>query len=238
MKILLISDIHANFPALKAVLKHFENITFDTIINCGDSLVYAPFPNETLHWLSNNSVHSILGNTDRKIIKLLKGKTLKKPSRADKRIMYTWTASQLDAKSRKYLLSLKKSSRLEVGGYSLGLFHGSPEDPDEFLFPDTLPARFGKLAGIAAADIIVTGHSHCPYHVEIKSHHFINPGSIGRMFDSNPAASCAVLNITGSGVASEFYRIPWMIDKTIMAIKRYNLPEIYERMYQMGKKLN
>ncbi len=201
-------------------------------------MVYAPFPNETLHWLSDNSVYSILGNTDRKIVKLLKGRTFKKPSKPDKRIMYTWTAAQLDSKSKEFILSLKKTGSIEGNGYSLGIFHGSPQDPDEFLSPNTPPAHFSRLASLTAADIIITGHSHYPYHIKSNDHHFINPGSVGRMFDSNPAASCAVLTITNGRVVTEFYRISWLIDETVMAIKKHNLPKIYERMYQMGRKLN
>jgi predicted phosphodiesterase len=72
MKILLLSDIHGNFPALAAIINFFEDTSFTAICNCGDSLVYAPFPNETLHWLQNNNVRSILGNTDRKVKKLHK----------------------------------------------------------------------------------------------------------------------------------------------------------------------
>ena len=54
MNILLISDIHANFPALVAVETFFRKTPFDAVINAGDSLVYAPFPNETLAWLQKN----------------------------------------------------------------------------------------------------------------------------------------------------------------------------------------
>ena len=142
MKILLISDIHGNFPALKACIEYFSEITFDTIYNCGDSLVYGPFPNQTLHWLKTNKVPSILGNTDKKVIKLLKGKTFKKPRMEEKRIMYTWTADQLDSSARKYILSLNNSITLSISGHTIGLFHGSPERPHEFLFPDTSQQRF------------------------------------------------------------------------------------------------
>ena len=51
MRILIISDIHANFPALIALNKHLPISSFDLILNAGDSVVFAPFPNETLDWL-------------------------------------------------------------------------------------------------------------------------------------------------------------------------------------------
>ena len=84
MNILLISDIHGNYPALHAVADYFAADRFDHIINCGDSLVYAPFPNETMHWLEERQAISILGNTDKKVIQLLQGKPMRKPGQRRK----------------------------------------------------------------------------------------------------------------------------------------------------------
>jgi putative phosphoesterase len=238
MKLLLLSDIHANFPALEAVVKFFTGISFDAICNCGDSLVYGPFPNETLQWLQNNKVHSIVGNTDRKVRKLLTGKNFKKPRKEEKRIMYNWTAEQLNPSSRKYILSLKKSKQISIAGQTIGLFHGSPEYPDEFLFPDTAPERFAALADLSPCNIIITGHSHTPFHKKVNHTHFINPGSVGRMFDSNPAASCAILTIKDKSIETECYRIPWPKERTVHALKKNKLPAIYQTMFIIGKKLN
>ena len=238
MKFLLLSDIHGNFPALKAITEHFAETQFSGICNCGDSIVYAPFPNETLHWLQSHNVHSILGNTDRKIKKLLKGKSFKKPGKHEKRIMYINTFEQMDEKSKKYLFSLKKSFSFSAGRHKICLFHGSPDHPNEFLFPDTETERFRELADTCTCSIIITGHSHMPYHKLIGKTHFINPGSCGRMFDANPAASCAVLTIIGKSVKVEHHRISWPVEQTVDAIRKYGLPKIYQVMYQTGKKLN
>ena len=238
MKTLLLSDIHGNFPALEAIINAFAGISFTAICNCGDSIVYAPFPNETLHWLQSHNVHSILGNTDRKVKKLLKGKSYKKPRKQEKRIMYSLTAKQMDDQARSYLFSLKKSFTFSIGEQSICLFHGSPEHPNEFLFPDTPTERFTKLADTCPCSIIITGHSHTPYHKLIGTTHFINPGSVGRMFDSNPAASCAVLSIQDKTIKVNHYRVNWPIEQTVQALQQYDLPEIYQTMYQTGRKLN
>ncbi len=238
MKILLLSDIHANFPALTSVAAHFDNTPFDLICNCGDSIVYAPFPNETLHWLEKMNVVSILGNTDRKTKKLLLGKQFKKPRKVEKRIMYTWTAEQLDQQSKAYLLSLKKQRVIPTKYHTIKLFHGSPEHPNEFLFPDTPTSRFIELSRVHKHSIIITGHSHTPYYKQIDDTHFINPGSVGRMFDSDPSASCAILTLGKNNVTVKHYRIHYPVQQTIAAIAKYNLPEIYQTMYLLGQKLN
>lgn len=247
MKILLISDIHANFPALFAVENFFGQHPFDAVINSGDSLVYGPFPNETLGWLQTRKAYSILGNTDRKILHLLAGKTIQKPSKHEKRVMYTWTVSELDNNSAAYLSSLPASLLLDFAPDgtqtqektpAIGVFHGSPTDDDEFLFPDTPIERLHELGQHTTARIVITGHSHTPYYRTTETTHFINPGSVGRMFDSDPRASCAVLSITGDDIQVKHFRIPYPIQEVVDSLERNNLPEIYARMFLMGRKLN
>lgn len=238
MKILLLSDIHGNFPALEAISRNFKDIAFDAICNCGDSTVYGPFPNETLHWLEEQKVFSILGNTDQKIKKLLLGKNFKKPKKAEKRIMYTWTAEQLDNRSKKYLCSLHKAHTLNTKHSTLCLFHGSPDDPDEFLFPQTPASRFRELSSLCPCPVIIVGHSHTPFHKLVGHTHFINPGSVGRMFDSNPAASCAILHLGRDKIRIKHYRIDYPVKQTVEALAKYKLPAIYQTMYLLGRKLN
>jgi predicted phosphodiesterase len=246
-RILLLADIHGNYPALTAIDRALDATAFDFVINCGDSLVYAPFANETLGWLARHRAISILGNTDKKVILLLKGTPFKKPSKPDKRIMYTSTAEVLDEAGKKMLLALAESAQLRLpptaGDSSknrlrLGIYHGSPADPDEFLFAETPDARFHELARDSACDIIVTGHSHSPYHKFLSGTHFINPGSAGRMFDGDPRASCAILEIAAAAITVRHLRIAYEIAEVVSAIRTRRLPEIYATMFLQGRKLN
>lgn len=244
MEILLLSDIHGNYPALMAIESFFAGRQFDMILNGGDSVVYAPFPTETLRWLREHRALSILGNTDKKVIRLLLGKEMRKPGKKDKRIMYTSTADQLDEPGKQYLQTLPLSLDVRLPGRpgdlavrTIGLFHGSPAQPHEFLFSDTPDTRFEELAADCASQIVVTGHSHTPYHKQIGGVHFINPGSAGRMFDSDPRVSCAVLRIE-EDITVEHFRISYDIEAVTRAIADCRLPGIYIRMYREGRKLN
>lgn len=237
-RILLISDIHANFPALEAVAKHCGAADFDLILNCGDSTVYATFPNETLDWLRAYRALSILGNTDRKVLQLLKGKVMKKPKLEEKRVMYAWTAQNLAPENRQLLAGFENKAIIEAEGYKIGMFHGSPEDNDEFLFYDTPTFRFQKLSKKTDCDIVLVGHSHSPFHKKVCDVHFINPGAAGRMFDSNPDASYATLDLSPDAVKVRLHRCPYDIGKVIKGLRDNKLPPIYEEMYLSGKKLN
>ena len=125
MHILLISDIHANWPALQAVLKTYPAQQFDYLLNTGDTTVYAPYPNETIAQLAAlpNQI-SILGNTDKKVLKLIAGKNFKKPSKAEKRELYLQTAQQLTHTNLQFLQSLPKKQHLNLAGYKILLCHG------------------------------------------------------------------------------------------------------------------
>ena len=237
-RILLISDIHGNWPALRALAEQVEMSDYDYILNCGDSTVYAPFANEVLDWLRKYQAISILGNTDGKVLRLLKGKDFKKPRKAEKRIMYTHTAASLSPRNSQYLLGLEKRTSLQVANQRLGLFHGSPAKHTEFLFPTTPHERFRQLAKESKVDIICTGHSHTAYHKIVAGTHFINPGSVGRMFDGSPTASFALLELDQRGLRVALQRCSYDIEQVVARLKEEGLPDAYVAMYRQGRKLN
>jgi putative phosphoesterase len=238
MNILLISDIHGNYPALEAVSQATAPLNCAHVLNCGDSLVYAPFANETLDWLRSHQAFSIRGNTDDRVIKLLKGKSFKKPSKPEKRIMYTSTAAVLTPENRAYLLELKKKKLLRLGQTFIGLFHGSPADHEEFLDADTPEKRFKELAKETNCEVVITGHSHAPYHRYVQGVHFINPGSVGRMFDGCPDAAYAILELHKGRIAISHHRCPYDVEAVVRALGEHQLPLIYGEMFRTASKGN
>jgi diadenosine tetraphosphatase ApaH/serine/threonine PP2A family protein phosphatase len=82
------------------------------------------------------------------------------------------------------------------------------------------------------------GHSHMPYYRIVDGIHFINPGSVGRMFDGDPRAAFAILKISSEKIAVEHFRIPYAVEAVIKGLKDQKLPDIYAKMFRVGKKLN
>ena len=238
-KILLLGDIHANYPAFKAIVKDIRPDRFDLIINTGDFTVYSTFPNETIQWFrKRKNTICILGNTDRRILRILKGKKLKKPKKEEKRVMYFWTSEKLLPENIKYLKSLPKQTDFSLGPIRIGVFHGTLDDPDEELFPDAPEGRLNELAKDSPYQIHIMGHSHVPYYKIVDGVHFINPGSVGRMFDGDPRASFAILKVSLERISVEHFRIPYPVKEVVKGLKNNHLPDIYSKMFRTGKKLN
>jgi Icc-related predicted phosphoesterase len=161
--------------------------------------------------------------------------------------MYTSTAKILNQTNTSYLFSLKKTARIKIRCSAdvpkqkktkICLFHGSPADPDEFLFDTTPKSRFRQLSEQVRCDVIITGHSHTPYCKTVSGTTFINPGSVGRMFDKDPRASCATLELTDNTISVQHLRISYKIDAVITKLKKEKLPSIYAEMFKRGEKLN
>ena len=82
------------------------------------------------------------------------------------------------------------------------------------------------------------GHSHVPFYKVVDGVHFINTGSVGRMFDGDPRASFAILNISSGKIGVTHFRIPYPVKKVVKSLKKNRLPNVYTKMFQIGKKLN
>lgn len=237
-RLLVLSDIHGNWPALLAVAAQADLSRVDQIINCGDTTVYAPFANQVLDWLTDCRALSVLGNTDSKVRRLLRGGSFRKPGSAEKRIMYVHTAATLSGQNRQRLDALRKNGLTQAEGRRIAVCHGSPARQDEFLYPGTPKKRYRELARMAKAEIILAGHTHEPQHKIAGSAHFFNPGSVGRMFDGNPAASYLLLELGRKKIRAEFRRCPYDAELVAQELAKAGLPEIYAEMFRQGRKLN
>jgi len=236
MKITLMSDIHANLPALEAVLRHAKNQSADQmILNLGDLTGYGPHPEQVVRWSKNEQVTNILGNYDNKVINKAYRKTgWQKVNKPDKRAMFAWTYHALSKISVKFLKTLPETRMLEIEGIKILLTHGSPASINEHLGVDTPEERMAALAEMTDADIILCGHSHLAFKRKVKNTLFINPGSVGRLDDGDPRASYAVLEIQDKEVSVNFYRVPYDIMSAVNAMRMTGLPEIFTRILRQG----
>ncbi|MBN1953840.1 MAG: metallophosphoesterase family protein [Anaerolineae bacterium] len=238
MRVALIGDVHANLPALEAVLAHASERGSTAIWNVGDIVGYGAFPDEVVGLLRERDALSIVGNFDLKVLQFKKKKEKwekKKPRPLY--IAFEWTYDNLSKKNRKYLRFLSQELRLKVKGQRILLTHGSPASNEEKITDETPQERLLKLAKIAGADVILCGHSHRPVVREADDARFVNPGSVGRPDDGDPRASYALLEIKAGQVAVRHYRLEYDVERAAAAIRERGLPEIFAQMILQGQSL-
>ena len=195
----LISDIHANAPALRSVLSAIPD---DAVILCaGDIVDYYKDPNEVCDLLRERGVLCIQGNHDEYV---LSGVDL--PPDRDRKYMTSWTRTELTEENRAWLASLPTSLDVLAGGrYEspvspvVRVFHGSMTSNEDRLYPDTDLSPFED----ATCRLLVGGHTHHPMVRESGNNVFINPGSVGQPRDWKPGAAFAILHSPDATVTFE-----------------------------------
>jgi putative phosphoesterase len=232
----LIGDIHANLPALEAVLAHARLQNASYIWNIGDFVGYGAFPNEVVNRLRDLDAVSILGNYDRKVLRIVKKQSKWKDKKsAEKLLAFEWAYEQLSTANRKYLQSLPEERFFEFESWAILLTHGSPASREEHLTPETPEERLRELADMTQARIIVHGHSHIPYTRKVDKTWWINTGSVGRPDDGDPRASYAILQLTPQGINVHHFRVHYDLEQAVEGIHRNQLPESFARMILEGR---
>jgi len=232
---LLIGDVHANLPALKAVLEDASNKGVSEIWNAGDLTGYGAFPDDVVGRLRKENAQSVVGNYDLKVLMVKEKKEEvegEKEEPPQDRNAIKWTYANLSKKNRKYLKSLPEELRLEVGGKRILLTHRSPLPGDEQISPETPDEKLRDFAHLADADVIIFGHSHRPFSRQVDGLWFINPGGAGRQDDGDPRASYAIMQINPFEV--KHYRVDYDVEKAAAAIRENGLPEVFAQMTLQG----
>ena len=238
-KVALIGDVHANLPALEAVLEHVRQHGVETIWNVGDFVGYGAFPNQVVKRLRKENALSIVGNYDLKVLRFKKKKNKwRKKKHPDKFLAFQWAFENLSKKNRKYLRSLPREIRLPVEGWRILLTHGSPASDAEHLTPDTPKKRLRELAQMANVDAIICGHSHQPFARQVDDVRFVNTGSVGRPDDGDPRACYAILYLGPKRFQVHHYRVEYDVEKAVAAIRKHGLPEAFAQMALQGRALD
>jgi putative phosphoesterase len=214
MRILLLADIHANWPALQAI-----NEKFDACLVLGDLVDYGLEPTPCIEWVRQKATHAVRGNHDHGVAQYVKvhGKSGFKYLAGVTREV---TQERISADDRRFLGSLPISKRVTLDGVKFLLVHATPRDPlDEYSIADAdFWAR--RLADVDA-QVICVGHTHHPYILEVGDKLVINPGSVGQPRDGDPRASYAIID----NQRVELKRIEYPVEETVTTVLQSNLPE-------------
>jgi predicted phosphodiesterase len=246
MRLNLISDIHANLPALEAVLEHIDaSGGTESTYHLGDLVGYAPWPNETVSLLRGFRIEGIAGNYDSTVATDYKhcGCKYEDPRQEElSHLSYDWTRRHCSAETKRYLGRLPFRLDLRpLGGHQPGrtviLVHGTPTLNTVYWTEDRSDDFCLKMAAQAGArpgDLLCFGHTHKPWFREVEGIHFVNTGSVGRPKDGDWRAGYVVVDLSGDAPAVEFVRVEYDLERTMAAIQGSALPDDFAEYLRTG----
>jgi diadenosine tetraphosphatase ApaH/serine/threonine PP2A family protein phosphatase len=233
MRILVISDIHANYPALDAVLQ--DAGTTDETWCLGDLVGYGPDPNMVIERVRElPQLTCILGNHDVAVL----GRMAFEAFNGDARRSLTWTEKVLSADGMDFLRSLPQNTKMRG---DVTLAHGSPRDTIWEYVLNTLSARLNF--DHFETPLCFVGHTHiqCIFQLDanndrvtmgitkvgepllLAQRSIVNPGSVGQPRDRDPRAAYAIYDSRAR--TWEARRVEYDIAEVQLHIREAGLPE-------------
>lgn len=184
-RVAVLSDVHANVPALEAVLAEVAGCDADLVVFCGD-LTWGPEPDRTVEIVTGLGERALFvrGNADRIVVDLVRG------NRSAVREREYWMMARHSPASLRFVAEFPFSVVVEVAGLGQVRFcHGSPRSDTELVTPGTPPERIAALTDGIAEPTLVTGHTHLQFDRTVAGRRSVNPGSVGLPYhDGEPGA--------------------------------------------------
>ncbi|MEW5918021.1 MAG: metallophosphoesterase family protein [Gemmatimonadota bacterium] len=235
MRYALLGDIHANLPALEAVLRDVSQQDA-MAVHLGDLVGYAPWPNEVVQRIATSGIAGVSGNYDSTVATGYKhcGCKYEDPRQEElSHLSYGWTLQHTSVDSKRFLAGLPFRLDLRplgghVSGPRLVLFHGTPLNNLTYWTADRSDDFCRKMAGEVAAapgDVLAFGHTHIPWHRAIDGVHFVNAGSVGRPKDGDWRACYALVDMSASAVHVHFRRVEYDVNAAAKGIRASALPD-------------
>jgi diadenosine tetraphosphatase ApaH/serine/threonine PP2A family protein phosphatase len=213
-RLALIGGIYSNYHALVATLAEIGRRGADATYFLGDLGAFGPYPDRVPELLIERGIAGIQGNYEES---LASGATDCNCGYTDPRdneyaqISYDYTAANTSDAYKRWMGTLPKQLRMEIGGHRLLLCHGSPRRINEFLWRSTSPEPFlQRLCDEHEADVIVCTHSGLHWHRALGGkRHVVNAGVIGRPANDGRTNVWFTMLTIGAGVSVEFVPVEY-----------------------------
>jgi putative phosphoesterase len=225
-KIAILTDIHGNHSALKAVLGMIDkDHQIEHIFCLGDLIGIGYETNEVLEQLfSRNNISFVMGNHDEAILDIIAGR--EPYSKGKEREHHKWIASRIDHKFLRQLKEMPSSLTETYNGKNLHFTHYHLNNQGNFMEVDYEPTeeKLDQIYNPSDADIICFGHHHVIHHFKTKNRLYLNPGSLG--CSQRPFAPYMILTIGENGeININFLEVPYNNKEFLLGYKRLNVPD-------------
>jgi predicted phosphodiesterase len=240
MRVAVISDVHANYHALEAVLREVDAARVDAVWCLGDTVGYGPRPNECCDIVRDRADHCLVGNHDLVVL----GELTVSDFNDEAAAAAIWTANVLTPESRAFLAHLKPFGEVE----GVDLFHASARDPVwEYVLTEEAARATLELSD---APLVLVGHSHVALAISaddgrvdggpapggstvaLDGRWLLNPGSVGQPRDGDPRAAWLLLDFDQK--AATFRRVRYSLERTQAEMRERGLPQVLAARLERG----
>jgi predicted phosphodiesterase len=241
MRVAVISDVHANYHALEAVLGAIDAAQVDAVWCLGDTVGYGPRPNDCCEAVERRADRCLVGNHDLVVL----GELTVSDFNEDAAAAALWTSQVLTQASRSFLETLKPQAEVE----GVDLFHASARDPVwEYVLTEEAARATLELSD---AGLVLVGHSHVALaltanggdvggglapagtEVELTGRWLLNPGSVGQPRDGDARAAWLLLDLERR--FATFHRVAYSIENTQNEMRERGLPRVLAARLERGE---
>jgi predicted phosphodiesterase len=241
VRYLILSDLHANLEALKAVLESASG-AWDRAICCGDLVGYGADPNAVVEWVRANCPIVVRGNHDRASTGMEDLEWFNPVARQ----AAIWTLQSLSSENAEYVRELPRGP-LAVDDFQI--VHGSPFDEDEYV---VAASEASNAFGYMESRLVFFGHTHVqggfiwnqsrvetiPRDYEVLEidpacAYLLNPGSVGQPRDGDPRAAYVIYDDATRQV--KYCRTLYDIAGAQKKIHAVGLPPILAERLSVGR---
>jgi len=185
MRIAVLSDIHGNTPALKAIIKNIKENNIDRVFYLGDAIGIGPEPDKCLDLIIDNNFEMVLGNHE---LYYVRGTDIDSEMSDYEVEHHKWIKTLLTDRHYDYLSSRPLSLKIEENNFKLMFQHFLIDENTFSQYPFhgisvLKESIINQLVDELDTDYIFIGHEHRPYEVEYNNKKLVDGGSSGCVYD-------------------------------------------------------
>jgi diadenosine tetraphosphatase ApaH/serine/threonine PP2A family protein phosphatase len=242
MKTALISDIHGNLEALKAVFADFRSRGVERVYSLGDVVGYGPEPEGCLDLLRREAEVQLMGNHDAAVVEM----TSVNEFNENARLAVEWSRKVMKEESLDFIRGLPYVARRD----GLLLVHSSPEEPPAWHYIMSLGGARRSFEHFEDRACFL-GHTHVPFVIALRpdgvveevagrpvefedgSRYLVNVGSVGQPRDRDPRASYGIVDAAAGTL--ELHRVSYPVEKTQQLMRDHDLPTFLIERLAVGR---
>lgn len=217
----VITDIHGNYPALRAVLDDIRTKAIDHIICLGDLVGIGPDSNEVLRLLlSQTNISFVKGNHDHAVAAAFYDRDIPE-GHEHVRIHHKWLAERLEEEYAKVLDNMPLKQEIE----NCLFIHYHLDSSNNFLPIDQNPSgeRLDELYKDTEFRLVCFGHHHLVHEFITAKAVYFNPGALG--CNHQPVARYGIVNVDRKHVHTKLVEVPYDNSAFLRSYRELGVPE-------------